>query len=118
MVDVGTVLILLIIFGSIVTLILGAIYLKNKNRERMAILAHGADPSLLRDNYRPAKNFNLKLGVLFVSVAIGIIVGYILDGNYIISEGVAYFSSIFLFGGFGLLLGSFIDYVSEKDMKK
>jgi len=115
MVPIGAVLILLVIFGSLVTLILGAVHMKNKNKERMAILANGADPSLLKDDYKPAKNSGLKLGILFISIALGIILGFIFESNYFIPEGVAYFSAIFLFGGFGLLIGSFIDKSSEKN---
>lgn len=117
MVPFGAVLILLVIFGSIVTLVLGATHLRNKNRERMAILANGADPNLLKDNYKPSKNTNLKLGILFIAVAIGIILGYVIELNYFIPEGVAYFSSIFMLGGLALLIGSVIDSMSNKENK-
>jgi hypothetical protein len=115
MVPFGAVLILLVIFGSIVTLILGAVYMKNKNRERMAILAKGVDPSMFKDDFKMSKNTSLKLGILFISIAIGIIVGYFVECNYFVPEGVAYFSCIFLFGGLGVLTGAIIDKVSEKN---
>lgn len=111
---VGTVLILLIIFGSITSIILGAMHLRNKNKERMAILSQGADPGLFRDEYKAPKNSGLKIGILCIAIAVGIIIGYIIESNFFVPESVAYFSAIFMCGGIGLLIGSFIDKQEDK----
>ena len=113
MVPLGAVLILLIIFGSITTLILGAVHLKNKNKERMTILEKGVDPSILREEFKPVRNTNLKLGILFICIAIGIIAGYAIADIFYVPEAVAYFSSIFMLGGLGLLIGFYIDKKTE-----
>jgi hypothetical protein len=114
MVPFGAVLILLIIFGSITTLILGGIYLRNKNRERMAILSQGADPNIFKEDFKPSRNTSLKFGILFIAIALGILIGYIIETNFFVPEGVAYFSTIFMCGGIGLLIGAFIDKRDEK----
>jgi hypothetical protein len=54
------------------------------------------------------------LGILFISIAVGILIGYIVESNFFVSEGVAYFSGIFMCGGIGLLIGAFIDKKDEK----
>jgi hypothetical protein len=111
---VGAALILLVIFGSIATIILGSIYLKNRNKERMTILAQGADPNLFKDDFKLSRNISMKFAVLFISIAVGILIGYIVESNFFIPEGVAYFSAIFMCGGLGLLIGSVIDKKDEK----
>jgi membrane associated rhomboid family serine protease len=116
MVPIGAVLILLIIFGSITSVILGGVYLRNRNKERMAILQSGADPNLFKDDYRPARNTSLKLGILFISIAVGIIVGFIVQASYYLPDAVAYFASVFLFGGLGLLITVFVD--KKEEVKK
>ena len=113
MVPLGAVLILLVIFGSITTLILGSVYLRGKSKERMKILEKGADPSIFNEEFKPVRNTNLKLGILLISIALGIIAGYLISDIYYVPEGVAYFSSIFMLGGLGLLLGFFIDKKTE-----
>jgi hypothetical protein len=113
MIPIGAVLILLVIFGSITSVILGSIYLKNRNQERMAILAKGEDPSMFKESFKPSKNTSLKIGILFISIAVGIILGFVVESNFFLPEGVAYFSGIFLFGGIGLLIGAIIDKSSS-----
>ncbi len=110
------VIIVFIIFASITGLILGVIYLRNRNQERIKILEKGADPSILKIDYGKGGRVSLKVGIFLIAIAIGIIVGSLITNHtYIFPEsGVAYFSSIFLFGGLSLLLVQFIGNKSEK----
>lgn len=107
--NLSAVFIVLIIFGSIPILILGLVYLRNKNKERMAIIEKGADPSLFKEEIRPSTGLTLKMGVFLIGIAFGILFGSIL-ADYLVAlpEEVSYFSSIFLFGGASLLLSSHI----------
>jgi uncharacterized membrane protein YecN with MAPEG domain len=110
------VIIVFIIFVSITGLILGVIYLRNRNQERMKILEKGADPSVLKSEIRRGGNVSLKIGIFFIAIALGIIIGSLIANyTYIFPESaVAYFSSIFLFGGLSLLIVQFIGNKNNK----
>ena len=112
----GGVIIVFIIFASITGLILGVIYLRNRNQERIKILEKGADPSILKSEIRKGGKVSLKIGIFLIAIAIGIIVGSIIANyTYIFPESaVAYFSSIFLFGGLSLLIVQFIGNKNDK----
>lgn len=99
------VIIVFIIFASIPGVILGIIYLKNRNRERMKMIEKGVDPSVLNPEKKPNGKISLKIGIFLIALAIGIITGsFIANYTYIFAESeVSYFSAIFLFGGLGLL---------------
>jgi len=116
MAPMGGVIIVFIIFASITGLILGVIYLRNRTQERIKILEKGADPSILKSEIRTGGNVSLKIGIFLIAIALGIIVGSIIANyTYIFPEGeVAYFSSIFLFGGLSLLIVQFIGKKNEK----
>lgn len=110
------VIIVFIIFASITGLILGVIYLRNRTQERIKILEKGADPSILKSDYAKGGKVSLKIGIFLIAIAIGIIVGsMIANYTYIFPEsGVAYFSSVFLFGGLSLLIVQLIGNKTEK----
>lgn len=78
------------------------IYIVNRNKERMALIEKGADASM----FKTKKNrfSNLKWGMLFTGVGIGILLGNILAKNSNLEEPVSYFSMIFLFGGISLII--------------
>ena len=52
--------------------------------------------------------------MLFIGVAIGILLGNILEVTTTLQEEVSYFSMIFLFGGIGLVINHFIEKKQEK----
>ncbi len=120
MVPFGAVLILLIIFGSITTVILGLVYLRNKNKERMLIMEKEIDPEMLKTELKPSGYISLKVGVFLIGLAVGIIVGALLVNYTFIfpDEQVSYFSSIFLFGGLSLILSNFIGKSKKDAVKK
>jgi hypothetical protein len=80
-------------------LVLGGTYMKNRHRERLALIQYGKDSTVFR---KPYKNSALKFGLLLLSVGMGILVGSMLDGIFN-SEPKCTFSCIFMFGGMSLL---------------
>jgi len=105
MFELTPILVLLIIFGSIVTIV----YFGIRKKERMAMMDRGVDPSVFHNP--PKKNTAaLKYGILLVGVALGILLGKLLAtlDAFMYEEEVAYFSMIFLFGGLSLLIYHFL----------
>jgi predicted MFS family arabinose efflux permease len=86
----------------------GIIYLivVTRYRERMSMLERGIDPSLFAS--KGNKN-SLKFGMLSVGIALGILIGNLLNKNDILDRAPAYFAMIFLFGGLSLVLNYIID---------
>lgn len=103
------ILILSIIFGFVYAII----YLGIRRKERMALLEKGVDASYFVGNVRPSSG-TLKFGMLFVGIAIGILLGNILEVSTQLEEEVAYFSMVFLFGGAGLIINYFIERADAK----
>ena len=110
------VFIVLIIFSSITAIILGLVYLRNRHHERTKLMEKGADPAILKSELSSKGKLPLKIGIILISIAIGIIVGSIIANYTFIfpEDGVAYFSSIFLFGGLSLLITQFIGEKQKK----
>ncbi|WP_226390305.1 DUF6249 domain-containing protein [Penaeicola halotolerans] len=93
--------------------VFGCIYytLFTRNKERMALIAAGADASLFQadPNKRrrhPAYSIVLVLGLMLTGVGLGILTALIISTVAevkIYEEGPLYMSTIFLFGGLGLV---------------
>jgi hypothetical protein len=108
--EITAVFIVAIIFGFTY----GVIQLLVRRKERMALIEKGIDASLLVSK----KDFNfyaLKLGLLFIGVAIGLIIGATLVETTTLNNEAAYFSMIFLFGGIGLLVSHFMEKKERKE---
>lgn len=103
MIELTPVLVLLVIFGFI----FGIVYLGVRKKERMVLLEKGADPNTFHDN-KPGIA-GIRYGLLLIGVAVGILIGNILDATTVLEEEVSYFSMIFLFGGLALLISHFIE---------
>jgi hypothetical protein len=90
--------------------IFGIVYLfvMTRHKEHMSMLEKGVDPSIFSSK-KKSKSYTLKLGMLSVGIAIGILLGNALYRAYWLDEAVAYLSMIFLFGGVSLILNSLID---------
>ncbi|HMS99066.1 MAG TPA: hypothetical protein PLQ57_15910 [Saprospiraceae bacterium] len=81
-------------------MVLGVIFLKNRHRERLALIQYGKDSSVFHGKDR--KNNTLKFGLLFMSVGAGLLVGIFLDKVFD-SQPACTFACIFIFGGFSLI---------------
>ncbi|MEA3504919.1 MAG: DUF6249 domain-containing protein [Bacteroidota bacterium] len=113
--DLEAVFILMVIFGSIITII----YLQIRKKERMALLQSGKDASFFDSNNKKTttSSSSLKYGLLLVGVGLGILIANILVASAIMGEDVAYFSMIFIFGGIALLTDFFISRNHAKTKK-
>ncbi len=91
---------ILAVIGTFLSiLILGSTYLRNRHRERLALIQYGKDSTVFS---KPYKNSALKFGLLFLSVGSGIFVGSILDAIFN-SHPACTFACIFMFGGLSLI---------------
>ena len=108
MLDLTPVLILGVIFGSIVMLV----YLNIRKKERMSLIEKGADASIFAT--KPESSPTLKWGIFLTGLAIGLLIGNLLEAFTTLRPEVAYFSMIFLFGGLGLVIYYAIDKKKEQ----
>lgn len=90
------------------------VYLSTRNKERMSMIEKGVDPSTFTTK-RNYANMTLKIGMLAIGVALGILVGSLIDEYTTLEDEVGYFSMIFLFGGLALVINSILE---EKRSKK
>ena len=89
------------------------VHISTRNKERMALIEKGADASLFNTG-KEAYGFNwnkftLKLGMLAMGIALGILVGALMSNAGVLDEDANYPSMIFLFGGLSLVLFYVID---------
>ncbi len=84
------------------------VYISARNKERMAMIEKGADASMFvaKRNYFA---MTLKIGMLLVGIALGILIGSIIDEYTALPRPVGYFSMIFLFGGIALIINALIE---------
>jgi hypothetical protein len=80
------------------------VYFTTRNRERMAMIDKGADPALFQRKQSGSKGSSIKAGLFLVGVAMGILMGNVLEVTTSLDEEVAYFSMIFLFSGASLVI--------------
>lgn len=81
------------------------VYLFTRNKERMALIEKGASASLFNTGKKAGiSTWVLKLGVFLIGIAIGILMGAVLETTTTLHEEVGYFSMIFLFGGLSLVI--------------
>ena len=84
------------------------VFLTTRYRERMSMLEKGIDPSFFASKQNTASN-TLKLGMLSVGIALGILIGSLLYKNNLLDKTTANFAMIFLFGGLSLILNFIIN---------
>ena len=87
-------------------MVFGIVYLfvTSRNRERMALIERGADPTLFKTRKKPSGNGIMKLGLFLLGIGFGIVVGYLLTSGGGMDEGAAYPAMIFFFGGLALIV--------------
>ena len=103
MLELTPVLTVAVIFGFIYAVV----YIQVRKKERLAMLEKGADPSIFNVETNPPSY--LKYGILLVGIAVGILLGNILEVQTSLNPVVSYFSMIFLFGGLGLIISHIIE---------
>ena len=78
-----------------------------KTQEKITLIEKGMDPSLVysksKDNQNKNHQNNLKIGLLLIGIALGVMVGYILSLTLGIPDFVAYSSMILVFCGILLI---------------
>ena len=107
----------LIAFIALFATVFGIYYvhITTRNKERMALIEKGADASLFntgkegQKSYFSWNKFTLKIGMFFMGIALGIIIGAILSYAGVLYDGANYPSMIFFFGGLSLVLFYIID---------
>lgn len=87
------------IFGSIY------VFLTTRNKERLAMIEKGADPSIFATR---KTRWGIKLGLLAMGIAMGVLMGQMLTHLTSMDEEPATVSMIFLWGGLGLVTEHFL----------
>jgi len=110
MVEIMPIFIVAIIFGFTYA----TIQLLVRRKERMALIEKGIDAPAF--NATPSLNvYALKIGLLFIGVAIGVLLGSTLVELTTLNEESAYFSMVFLFGGLGLVISHYLEKKERKE---
>lgn len=97
----------IIVIGIIFGFLYGVIYLSIRRKERMALLEKGADPAIFQEP-KSEKQHSLRYGLFLIGLAIGILMGNVLEVTTSLGREASYFSMVFLFGGIALVLSHFI----------
>jgi Na+/H+-dicarboxylate symporter len=94
-------------------MVFGIVYLAIRKKERTLMIQRGLDPS----TFEPKKTQlgNLKWGLLFLGVGVGILLGRVFASYTCLGEEASYFSLICLFGGLSLVVYHFIARKMEKE---
>ena len=103
---------LILLSLGICAMVFGIRYMRNK--ENMAMIEKGLDPSIKPEKPRPAPFRNLKWGLLLVGAGIGLFLAYLLDNTALYRIGhdtfgtnganvSIYFAMIAIGGGLGLI---------------
>jgi preprotein translocase subunit YajC len=98
---------------SFFALIFGIVYLVIRKKERMLMIQRGADASVFESKRN--ETGNLKWGLLFLGIGVGILLGRIFAAYTCLGEEASYFSLICLFGGLSLVFYHFLARKIEKE---
>ncbi len=83
-------------------MIYGLVYLGVRRKERTALIEHDKDAKIF--NMESNTSLSLKYALLLIGLALGSLIGNILEVTTEINDSVAYFSMILFFGGLGLII--------------
>lgn len=98
-------------------------YLRFRNKERMALIEKGIDVSEIFKTREFSFKFPwLRLGILAIGIGFGIFVAYLVivlvppgfAGNNQQFIGLILMFSLLIFGGFGIILGNFLEKSRNK----
>ncbi len=87
------------------------VFFTTRNKERLAMIEKGADPSLFSWKFG---RIGIKIGLVAMGIALGVLVGALINHTTKMNLDEATFSMIFLFGGSGLV---FDHYLAKKESK-
>ena len=80
-------------------------YMKTRNEERMKLIEQGVNPDEGLSISEYQKQTNLKNGVLFLSLGLGLFVGHLLVITYDSMDNfITYLTMLLIFGGIGFLI--------------
>ncbi len=85
------------------------IYLFVRKSERFKLLDKGVDASIFLSPKEEQGFSALKIGLLLIGAALGLLMGGVLNNYEVLPENPAYFSMIFLFGGLALVIGHYLE---------
>jgi hypothetical protein len=97
-------------------MIIGIVYttVTARNRERMAMIERGADPTLFETRKR-ANGGSMKVGLFLFGIGLGVVVAYLLVSGGGMDEGAAYPAMIFIFGGLALIVSHLWQRKQDKE---
>ena len=113
----GTAIVFIAFFASVFGIMY--VFYSTRNKERLALIEKGVDANLFNIGKERQKfniswgKFTLKLGMLLMGIAVGIITAALMAQANILNEDALYFSMIFFFGGLSLVLFYIIDRKSK-----
>ncbi len=84
----------------------GIFHLYIRRKERLALIDKGLTANIFTSEANVSPS--LKFGLLCIGIAVGFLIGGILETTTELEEGVAYLSMVFLFGGLALVIYYFI----------
>lgn len=106
-----------LVFIALFAVVFGIMYVfyTTRHKERLALIEKGADASLFNTGKEGVRSqfswnkFTLKIGMLAMGIAVGIIAGALLSSSGVLDEDANYSAMIFFFGGLSLVLYYLID---------
>ncbi len=106
-----------LVFIALFAVVFGIMYVfyTTRHKERLALIEKGADASLFNTGKEGSRGqfswnkFTLKIGMLAMGIAVGIIVAALLSSGGVLNEDANYSAMIFFFGGLSLVLYYIID---------
>jgi hypothetical protein len=106
-----------LVFIALFAVVFGIMYVfyTTRHKERLALIEKGADASLFNTGKEGARGqfswnkVSLKIGMLAMGIAVGIIVAALLSSGGVLDEDANYPAMIFFFGGLSLVLFYIID---------
>jgi hypothetical protein len=100
---------------SLFAMIFGIVYILVRKKERLSMIEKGVDASIFETGKKVSAD--LKWGMLFVGIGLGILLGKLFAEYTSLGEEAAMFSMICLFGGLSLMVYHFVERSIEKKNK-
>jgi hypothetical protein len=100
-----------IVLGFLAAFVLSYFYyIRAKHTEKMVMIEKGYQPPVKQPKVRKKKsNLSLKWGIVIISLAIGLFMGFLVATSTTVHPVISYFSLIMLFGGTGLVLNHYLE---------